>query len=145
MSQTLAYITLIAFIAHLLSVSGLRCHQCNSHDNEDCASLVVNTPRAQRDEQYLLDCEPKGVDQAFCRKTVIKLEVNDEHRIERSCGWIQEKAHNTCFTADNEGYKQIVCTCSEEGCNGARALAGPGSVLVLALSLLAALGCVLRR
>ncbi|EDW11479.1 uncharacterized protein LOC6576034 [Drosophila mojavensis] len=145
MSQTLAYIVIIALIANLLSVSGLRCHQCNSHDNEDCVSLVVNTPRAQRDDQYLRDCAPKGDEQAFCRKTIIQLDVNEERRIERSCGWIQEKTHNACFTADNEGYKQTICTCSEDGCNAAPALASPASFLTTSLCLAASLGCLLRH
>lgn len=114
--------------SHFLPVSAIRCHQCNSHENEDCASLVVNTPRAQRDEQYLKDCVAPVGQQAFCRKTVIKFEVNDEHRIERNCGWIPEKTQNSCFTADNEGYKQVVCTCSEEGCNGASSLMGARQV-----------------
>lgn len=144
MSTTLVYIVFIALTANLLSVSGLRCHQCNSHDNEDCASLVVKTPRAQRDDQYLRDCAPQGDQQVFCRKTTLKLEAYKEHRIDRTCGWIQEKAHNTCFTADNEGYKQTICTCSEDGCNAASSLSGIGSSLTLTLGLTLILSYLLR-
>ncbi|XP_030384177.1 uncharacterized protein LOC115631542 [Scaptodrosophila lebanonensis] len=115
-----AYAVLFALIVNLfLSATALRCHQCNSHDNDDCSHLIVNTPRGQRDNQFLLNCDPKGSAQPFCRKTVLKFEVNDEHRIERSCGWIEEKTQNVCFTADSEGFKQTICTCAEEGCNGA--------------------------
>ncbi|KAH8413335.1 hypothetical protein KR009_010048, partial [Drosophila setifemur] len=111
-----------------ITVSAIRCHQCTTHDNEDCATLVVNTPRAQRDEQYLKDCLSKNGEEPFCRKTVIKFEVNGEQRIERNCGWIPEKIQNGCFTADNEGYKQMICTCSGDACNGASALMGAQQV-----------------
>ncbi|XP_016967618.1 uncharacterized protein LOC108036142 [Drosophila biarmipes] len=122
------YAVCLALVANFLTVSAIRCHQCNSHDNEDCVGLVVNTPLAQRDNQYLTDCAPPSGMEAFCRKTVIKFDMNNEHRIERSCGYIPEKIQNACFTADNEGYKQIICTCPEEGCNGAQSLLGARQV-----------------
>ncbi|KAM8717176.1 hypothetical protein ACLKA7_003959 [Drosophila subpalustris] len=145
MSTTLFYIVLFAFTTNLLSVSGLRCHQCNSHDNEDCVSLMVRTPRAQRDDQYLRDCAQQGDQQVFCRKTIVKLEALNEQRIDRSCGWIREIAHNTCFTADNEGYKQTICTCSEDGCNGASALTGVGPGLAITLGLTVTLSYLQRH
>ncbi|XP_034666598.1 U-scoloptoxin(05)-Er3a [Drosophila subobscura] len=131
-TTSLAYAVCIAMIINLLSVDALRCHQCNSHSNEDCSSLLVNTPRAQRDDQFLKDCAPRGEKEAFCRKTVLKFEVNGEHRIERGCGWIEEKMQNACFTADNEGYKQTICTCNEEGCNAATSLLGAHHTLAAA-------------
>ncbi|XP_033165178.1 uncharacterized protein LOC117144219 isoform X2 [Drosophila mauritiana] len=139
---TYAYAMCLVLAANLLSVNAIRCHQCNSHDNEDCGGLVVNTPRAQRDNQYLTDCVPPSGEVAFCRKTVINFEQNNERRIERSCGFIPEKIQNACFTADNEGYKQIICTCPDEGCNGASSLLSVrqlgyslvGSVVSLALA-----------
>lgn len=120
-----------------IAVSAIRCHQCNSHDNDDCGSLVVNTPRAQRDEQYLKECANQGELQAFCRKTVIKLDVNDEHRIERSCGWIEEKLPNSCFTADNEGYKQTICTCKADACNAATPRPGSDPISIALATTLA--------
>ncbi|EDW04070.1 uncharacterized protein LOC6561943 [Drosophila grimshawi] len=145
MTTRFAYIVLIALIANILSAWGLRCHQCNTHDNDDCESLRVNTPRAQLDDQYLKDCAPKDGQPPFCRKTIIRLEVPPEQRIVRSCGWVQEKMHNTCFTADNEGYKETICTCSDEGCNAA-GFSSPGLVTLLA-ALSVSLGCavLLRR
>ncbi|XP_017047989.1 uncharacterized protein LOC108092767 [Drosophila ficusphila] len=143
MSTTIfIYAVCLALVANFSSVSAIRCHQCNSHDNEDCGGLVVNTPRAQRDNQYLKDCSPPNGTAAFCRKTVIMFDQNKERRIERSCGHIEEKIQNACFSADNEGYKQVVCTCHEEGCNGASSLLGVrqvgysliGSVVSLALA-----------
>ncbi|KAH8376598.1 hypothetical protein KR093_000190 [Drosophila rubida] len=143
MSTTLVYIVFIALTANLLSVSGLRCHQCNSHENADCANLLVKTPRAQRDDHYLRECITQGDQQAFCRKTVIKLDFYEEHRIDRGCGWIPEKTPNTCFSADNEGFKQTICTCNEDGCNGATAPNGFGVSLVASLGLTLTLGYLL--
>ncbi|ALC38908.1 CG14275 [Drosophila busckii] len=143
MSTMLAYVVLIAALANVLSVDAIRCHQCNSHENPDCGSLLVNTPRAQRDKQYLRECAPKGNSEVFCRKTVIELNVQKEHRIERSCGWIKEKTHNACFTADNEGYKQTICTCSDDSCNGAN-LINSNTLWATTFALCVALSNMLR-
>ncbi|XP_016989249.1 U-scoloptoxin(05)-Er3a [Drosophila rhopaloa] len=125
MSTTIyIYAVCLALAANFISVSAIRCHQCKSHENNDCFGLVVNTPQAQVDNQYLRDCTPPSGEEAFCRKTVIKFELHDEHRIERSCGYLKEKIENGCYSADNEGYKQIVCTCNGDGCNGAKSLMG---------------------
>ncbi|XP_034100317.1 uncharacterized protein LOC132798491 [Drosophila nasuta] len=147
MSTKLVYFVFIALTANFLSVSAIRCHQCNSHENADCANLLVKTPRAQRDDQYLRECTGQGGgdQQAFCRKTIIKLELYDEHRIDRSCGWIAEKTPNSCFSADNEGFKQTICTCSDDGCNGATSLSGFGGSLITSLGLAMVLRYLLRH
>ncbi|XP_034475231.1 uncharacterized protein LOC117782277 isoform X2 [Drosophila innubila] len=106
---------------------------------------MVRTPRAQRDDQYLRECTPKEDKQMFCRKTILKLEARNEHRIDRDCGWVPDNSHNTCFTADNEGYKQTICTCSEDGCNGASALTGIGPGLAMSLGLTVSLSYLLRH
>ncbi|XP_017098038.2 UPAR/Ly6 domain-containing protein crok [Drosophila bipectinata] len=148
MSTTIfMYAVCLAVLSNLLSVSAIRCHECNSHEDEDCASLVVNTPRAQRDDQFLKECNIKDGQVPFCRKTVIKFEVNDNQRIVRNCGWIPEKVQNACFTADNEGYKQVVCTCNGDGCNGASALLGARQVgySLIATVVSLAMAAVLRN
>ncbi|XP_053958710.1 uncharacterized protein LOC128863528 [Anastrepha ludens] len=115
------------FSTFILSVNGLRCHQCNSHLQEDCMLLRLVTPRAPRDDQYLEECASPEM---FCRKTVTHIEVSGESRIIRSCGrldsFVQEKK-NYCFDADNEGYKQTICTCYEDGCNAAPPRLGNGN------------------
>ncbi|XP_046812214.1 uncharacterized protein LOC111678423 [Lucilia cuprina] len=137
------------FFSFLLPVNAIRCHQCNSHINEDCTTLRLSTPRAPRDDQFLAECaEQPGGARAFCRKTVLTIEVTGEHRIIRGCGWLQDRgemSNNSCFTADNEGYKQILCACNEDGCNGSSGLhINKWSVLSMtALSVIMAL--VLRR
>ncbi|XP_065357565.1 uncharacterized protein LOC135951775 [Calliphora vicina] len=122
----LYYTVIIACItSQFLSVNAIRCHQCNSHLDEECTSLRLSTPRAPLDDQFLKECDGPHEAQAFCRKTVLTIEVTGEHRIIRGCGWLRDRAeigNNSCFTADNEGYKQIICACNEDGCNGSSAL-----------------------
>ncbi|KAM7354477.1 uncharacterized protein ACRADG_006125 [Cochliomyia hominivorax] len=145
----LYYTAIIACItSQFLSVNAIRCHQCNSHLDEDCTTLRLSTPRAPRDDQFLKECEVQPDQKAFCRKTVLTIEVTGEHRIIRGCGWLRDRAeigNNSCFTADNEGYKQIICACNEDGCNGGSSLfISKSSILALTgLSLLVA--TVLRR
>lgn len=112
-------VIMIVFCCFTPTVNAIRCHQCNSHLQEDCTELRLITPRAPRDEQFLTECESPDM---FCRKTITKIEVSGENRIIRSCGYLDNDKSaktNYCFDADNEGYKQRICTCYEDGCNAA--------------------------
>ncbi|XP_067624599.1 uncharacterized protein [Eurosta solidaginis] len=116
-TATIFVITILA--SFIFSVNAIKCHQCNSHLQEDCNELRLITPRAPRDDQYLEECASPEM---FCRKVVTTIEVNDEHRVIRSCGTLDNYLHekkDTCIDTDNEGYKQTICTCFEDGCNAA--------------------------
>lgn len=130
---------ILAVIAtFFLSVDAIRCHQCNSHMEEDCTELRLNTPRAPVDTQFLRECVQKGVDpaEAFCRKTAFKIDVNGAHRIIRDCGWISDRKDRnmSCVDADNEGFKQTICTCYTDGCNSAPMSRQFNSFLAVSLS-----------
>uniref|UniRef100_A0A1A9WKS0 Protein quiver n=1 Tax=Glossina brevipalpis TaxID=37001 RepID=A0A1A9WKS0_9MUSC len=107
--------------AKIYRLNAIRCHQCNSHLDEDCTSLRSNSSQTQHgDEQYLRECDGEHKAHAFCRKTVIKIEVSGEQRIIRGCGWKYDRvymANDGCFNADNEGYTQIICACKTDACN----------------------------
>ncbi|XP_017474042.1 PREDICTED: uncharacterized protein LOC108364742 [Rhagoletis zephyria] len=107
------------FCSFIASVDAIRCHQCNSHLQEDCNALRLITPRAPLDDQFLEECSEPNM---FCRKTVTTIEVSGENRVIRSCGKLESyvgEKKDYCFDADNEGYKQTICTCYEDGCNAA--------------------------
>ncbi|XP_013108825.2 uncharacterized protein LOC106088072 isoform X1 [Stomoxys calcitrans] len=110
-----------------LSVNALRCHQCNSHKEEDCIKLQLSTPGELRDNQFLKECVVQNGQQPFCRKTVLKIEATGEERIIRECGWMRDRIQTengiSCFNSDNEGYIQTICACDEDGCNGSQSLA----------------------
>ncbi|XP_004531403.1 uncharacterized protein LOC101460978 [Ceratitis capitata] len=126
MAYTKASTSLLISIAVIITIfstsipaaNALRCHQCNSHLQEDCTVLRLVTPRAPRDDQFLGECESPDM---FCRKIVTQIEVTGEHRIIRSCGKLDNKKEKNsyCFDADNEGFKQTICNCFEDGCNAA--------------------------
>ena len=137
-----------SLLRFLFTVDAIRCHQCNSHLDEDCTTLRLNTPRGLRDDQFLKECEEKFGVEAFCRKTVVKIEINQEQRIVRGCGWLHDRAesgNNSCFTADNEGYKQMFCTCNTDGCNGSTALLVSKWSIMAATALSVAMAAVFRR
>ncbi|KAL9925571.1 uncharacterized protein LOC119640436 [Glossina fuscipes] len=129
-------ILIIACItSQFLSANAIRCHQCNSHLDKGCISLPSNTSLQQGDEQYLKECEGEHKAHAFCRKTVIKIEVSGEHRIIRSCGWKYDRvymANDGCFNADNEGYTQIICACKTDACNAGHSMVASGWSLLVA-------------
>lgn len=118
---------IIAFLGlFVLSADAIRCHQCNSHLDEDCTGLQLTVPRGVRDEQYLVDCD-QAEDAAvmFCRKTITNILVNEEKRVVRGCGWHTEDLRgrgDTCITADNEGFFEEICACFSDGCNSATTL-----------------------
>ncbi|XP_061391062.1 uncharacterized protein LOC133326427 [Musca vetustissima] len=147
----LYFAVIVAVItSQCLSVEAIRCHQCNSHNREDCITLRLSTPGNALDDQFLKECEGPHNATAFCRKTVLKIEVTGEQRIIRECGWKRDRAQQegiSCFSADNEGYLQTICACDTDGCNGSPSLMGGNSkwtvLSVTALSV--AVAAVLRR
>ncbi|XP_075152563.1 uncharacterized protein LOC142226430 [Haematobia irritans] len=132
-----------------LSVNAIRCHQCNSHREEDCTNLRLSTPGAPISDQFLKECEVTNAQEAFCRKTVLKIEVTGEHRVVRECGWIRDKAQVesglSCFSDDHEGYTQLICACDEDGCNGSTSLGNSKWTVLGLTALCVSIAAVLRR
>jgi len=135
--KMLCNIVIISTIASsfVLSVDAIKCHQCNSHLDEDCIKLRLSTPGAVVDPEYLRECHEKPGKDAYCRKTTLNIEATGEHRIVRGCGWTEpEKLSDQCFSADNEGYVHTICSCVDDGCNAAPSLPSNAN-LYLILSL----------
>ncbi|XP_013108826.1 uncharacterized protein LOC106088072 isoform X2 [Stomoxys calcitrans] len=132
-----------------LSAHALRCHQCNSHKEEDCINLKLTTPGDKRDDQFLKECVMENGKEPFCRKTVLKVEVTREQRIIRECGYMREKMQTdtglSCVSADNEGYQQTICACDEDGCNGSQSIANSKWTILGVTGLSAVLATVLHR
>ena len=56
--------------------------------------------------------------------------MRGDERIIRSCGY--EKYKNDCYKTVLEEYNTYVCTCDEDGCNGAATLSVlPATVLAM--------------
>ncbi|XP_055919408.1 uncharacterized protein LOC129951336 [Eupeodes corollae] len=139
-ATVLSFTVIITLIGcFVLSANAIRCHQCNSHLDEDCNSLRLTVPRGVRDDQYLDDCQvPDDATRVFCRKTVTNIIVNSEKRIVRSCGWRAEDLrgrNDTCMTADNEGFFEEICACFTDGCNSAPSSMGVQTNVLMAFGL----------
>ncbi|XP_073826141.1 uncharacterized protein [Musca autumnalis] len=152
-NKMMLYFTVIVAVitSQCLSVEALKCHQCNSHREEDCTTLRLSTPGNVLNDQFLKECQVPNNATAFCRKTVLKIEVTGEQRVIRECGWKrdriqQQEAGVSCFSADNEGYTQTICACDDDGCNGSNSLMAGGKWTVLSVTALSvAIATVLRR
>lgn len=130
-------------------MSAIKCHQCNSFNEQDCLELELSAPKGARDNQYLLECEPTGEfdkSKAFCRKNTFKIESTGEKRVIRNCGYIPESSviakenEAYCLQADSEGLDQRICSCYEDGCNS-----GPILASSLGFSLTLGLGLLIRQ
>uniref|UniRef100_T1PFZ6 Activin types 1 and 2 receptor protein n=1 Tax=Musca domestica TaxID=7370 RepID=T1PFZ6_MUSDO len=152
-NKMMLYLTVIVAVitSQCLSAEAIRCHQCNSHQEEDCITLRLSTPGNVLNDQFLKECQVPNNMTAFCRKTVLKIEVTGEQRTVRECGWkrdkVQQETGVSCFSADHEGYTQIICACDEDGCNGSPSLGGSHTKwMVLAVTgVSVAIAAVLRR
>lgn len=139
-TMLLSHVVIITLIGcFIMEADAIRCHQCNSHLDEDCNSLRLTVPRGVRDEQYLEDCEERpDSTRVFCRKTVTNIIVNSEKRIVRGCGWHTEDLrgrNDTCITADNEGFFEEICACFTDGCNSAPSMSEVRTNVAMAFGL----------
>jgi len=137
---------IVAFSALVAVGYAIKCHQCNSHVNPECAKY--DDIGAYIGQGTLKDC-PAG--EKYCRK--ILQVVRDEESIIRTCGseehrkagediaYSPKKKGGFCYTTVMEEYNTEVCTCSpefdEDGCNGASAFSAV-SALAAVLTAIAA-------
>jgi len=100
-----------------------QCYQCNSYDDANCADPFfyeeeAGKPPGERkpkDPTMLKDCE--NPEATMCRK--IYQNVRNDERVIRTCGWVEDTKDRECYTTVLEEYNTLVCSCTEDGCNGA--------------------------
>merc|ERR1712156_1252762 len=111
-------ISLILLLVVALSFGdALKCHQCNSHDNEKCGDPFVDDEGNVLTDEFLLPCADANA--TLCRK--IYQYIRGEESIIRTCG--KEEQKYDCYTTVLEEYNSEVCACdNEDGCNGSSAL-----------------------
>ncbi|XP_035225110.1 uncharacterized protein LOC118197682 [Stegodyphus dumicola] len=96
--------------------SALKCHVCNSLDNETCDDL--------KDNRFLVDCYTVNSNpernHSNCRKEVFSaysaaFGMNTQ-RTFRTCGY-EKHPRFSCFYSSNIDLKGTTCECTEDGCN----------------------------
>jgi len=100
-----------------------QCYQCNSYDDANCADPFFYEEEAgkppgdrkPKDPTMLKDCE--NPEATMCRK--IYQNVRNDERVIRTCGWVEDTKDRECYTTVLEEYNTLVCSCTEDGCNGA--------------------------
>jgi len=117
---------------------GIKCHVCNGFTDAKCKDpfgKVGEDGKLSEWDEFEKDCTtlvgqpnsgvPAGVKPSMCRK--IYQDVRGDVRIIRGCAWEEytrigeEKSEkNTCYKTVMEEYNTYVCTCTEDGCNGAK-------------------------
>lgn len=106
--------SLLVLLAVLPTGSGIKCHQCSSHINAQCADPFFHeeNPGVPKTSEFLKDCPKDGKDY-YCRK--IYQNVRGQERVIRSCGW--ENQTKDCYSTVLEEYNTYVCKCDSDGCN----------------------------
>jgi len=117
---------------------GIKCHVCNGVTDAGCADpfgsvdesgkLVVETAFEKDCDDAQVKTEsgiPSTVKPHMCRK--IYQDVRGDVRVIRGCAWEEytrigeEKSKSdTCYKTVMEEYNTYVCTCTKDGCNGAK-------------------------
>ncbi|GIY28257.1 protein quiver [Caerostris darwini] len=105
------------FVIH--TGSAIKCWDCNSHYDKNCADPFRN---ATFD---LMDCNMRSLEHfpqqkaTVCRKIIQK--VRDDYRFVRGCGWLSsEKESTDCFKRAGTFNVLIqYCSCDKDGCNAA--------------------------
>jgi len=139
---------IVAFSALVAVGYAIKCHQCNSHVNPECAKY--DDSGAYIGQGTIKEC-PAG--EKYCRKilqvvrdeeSIIRTCGSEEHRkAEEDIGYSPKKPGGFCYTTVMEEYNTEVCTCDpsiagvEEGCNGASAFSAV-SALTAVLTAIAA-------
>ncbi|XP_045110158.1 uncharacterized protein LOC123504015 [Portunus trituberculatus] len=117
----------LAVIATVMG-SGLaiKCYECNSHIDKDCATLP-----AEKAETFLKECgdQDNGEKYNLCRKLDMYLDMDfgekhpAENRIHRDCGYMEKEEtkdeSSSCYYKSGYNTRTWVCSCKEDGCNPA--------------------------
>nr|AQS22679.1 t-complex protein 1 subunit eta [Pseudodiaptomus poplesia] len=116
-SKILAPLAMVLFLALLSTGSSIKCHQCSSYIQSECADPFyhIDTPNKPKTEKFLQEC-PNDGKEYFCRK--IYQNVRGDERVIRSCGW-EEHEKGDCYSTVLEEYNTYVCKCDTDGCNSA--------------------------
>ncbi|XP_034256050.1 U-scoloptoxin(05)-Sm1a-like isoform X1 [Thrips palmi] len=122
-------LVLIAFLnpvsGWFWSSDGIKCYQCSSHNNLDCADNAIHEESIEP-----LDCS-HIYNAKYCLKTV---GVNQGvYGTSRQCSSVD--LGNYCDYIKNQGdvmdYRSCVYTCSSDGCNAANGLTNPNAAVML--------------
>ncbi|XP_011684613.1 PREDICTED: uncharacterized protein LOC105447968 [Wasmannia auropunctata] len=117
----LRFVILCSIILFLCynGVNAMKCYQCNSRNNSQCAELVP-PDTMKKDCAELKD----GSKYTMCRKItqVIEFSVNGlppDTRVIRGCGWDESNYKGKCYQRSGFGGRQEVCSCLTDFCNSA--------------------------
>lgn len=112
MKVFLASLVLVLSIA--ATANGLKCYVCNSHLDPACGEpFYINSEAI--DSKFARICDDRD-GEPFCRKTKTFLEINEETRIHRDCGYYERTGYD-CYQKRSEDYISDVCQCNTDFCN----------------------------
>merc|ERR1712107_37826 len=123
--ETMKSIIAICFIFIALAQNGdsLKCHQCASINNQNCADpfhMKQNGTKYEKNE-FLKECSP---DENMCKKLYQKVSGKSDPDINRLCAKVDKNDTEMYETGtDDYGRAFKVYYCKEDGCNGSQTLA----------------------
>ena len=131
-------VVVVLYLTTLLTIKteALKCHQCTSRTDPDCADPMwlepeeVSGVRKLKTEKFLKDC-PTDRAYTICR-TMIE-NVFGSKRFIRGCGYIEHK--NECYLTSEKVENSFVCQCKGDGCNGSEAAKPTSALLIITIAM----------
>lgn len=113
----LAFCGIIVLVFVVKGGRAIKCWECNSHYDANCADPFENYTFA------LTDCSQRSLSHypntraSLCRKIVQK--VNENYRYIRGCGWLPEEKEGVECVKRAGTFNVLVqyCNCKDDGCN----------------------------
>ncbi|XP_013772681.1 uncharacterized protein LOC106457780 [Limulus polyphemus] len=115
-----AYTVAVVFVMVFQGGDAIKCWECNSLYDPNCADPFDNYTVAATDCADRFLPHYPNVSATLCRKIIQK--VNNEYRYIRSCGWVhgEERFEGSCYKRAGTFHVMIdYCNCANDRCNNA--------------------------
>jgi len=122
-----------------ISDDPLKCHVCNGHTEAQCNDPFFTTNEDGEKVIHSGFLQTCPAESTMCRK--IYQDVRGDIKMFRSCATVEykDKGKNACYKTVMEEYNTYVCTCDENGCNGAEKIQMPSMFMIVMSVVLMAL------
>lgn len=133
--NTILYIVSFLFLGYSRVGECIKCWECNSKYDPNCADPFKPHTMALADCSQRFLGQDVAAEATICRKLTQK--VRNEERIIRGCGYLSPEEAGTClYRAGTHMVFMEYCQCAGEGCNKAGNLHHPQIMQVLLPALL---------
>lgn len=110
----------LVLLCNIHTAESISCYECNTYNVSKCATDPPESLKRNCSEYEARD----GKAYPICRKTLLTMDYGlekkpGEQRITRTCAWEDSSYKNACYKRSGSGWRQVVCSCSDDFCNTA--------------------------